>query len=158
MILVSVNSQKPNMNKIVFCEYYNTNCSKILHIYGAKKCDLFLSGLRYSSEVVDKPIVITRIGLEILLLFQSELCDSLEISTKNSNYRIKKYSIDSFLQDFDKIAQNDVRFQLEVYSLSHSFDFRKLNRINAAEQSSFKKNLMLYCIFNYLCLSYILTC
>jgi len=111
MILVSVNSQKPNMNKIVLCEYYNT-----------KKCDLFLSGIRYSSEVVDKPIVITRIGLEILLLFQSELCDSLEISTKNSNYKIKKYSIDSFLQDFDKMAQNDVRFQLEVYSCNGIFN------------------------------------
>ena len=61
-----------------------------------------------ASTVNSKPIVVTRIGLEILLLFQSDLCDCLNITTEYTHYIITKYSMNSFLQDFDKIAQNDV--------------------------------------------------
>jgi hypothetical protein len=51
-----------------------------------------------------KPIVVTRIFLEILLLLQSDLCDFLNISTENTKYIINKYCMSSFLQDIDKIT------------------------------------------------------
>lgn len=116
-----------NLNEISFCENYIYNCTKVLEINGNTECKNFVTNLRFAYKDDQSPIVISKKGLEILLLFETNLCNTLIINTKFINYTVSKYTYPDFYKDFEKMTQNDLTIQLEVYNLINRFNFTKIS-------------------------------
>ena len=126
---VKANNLK-NYNTFIFCEHFRTNCSKVIQLYGTYKCDDLLDNMRYASKLENKSIVITKKGLEIILLFNSDLCTNLNILTKDNFYYIYKYNINNYFQDSNKIVENNwdsISIQIDINSLTNLFDLKKIN-------------------------------
>ena len=119
-------------SNLIFCESYNNNCTNVLKIFGNENCNIFLSCIHNSSKIT--PPIITKLSIRILLLFVSNICDSLVIKTKFNKYLIHPYKLLYMRQDIRKLIDNNLKLQLELYSLTNNFIYNKCQTLKNINQ------------------------
>ena len=152
-------------NNIILCENYNNNCNFVLKIYGTQKCNLFLKFLDISIQIKNTPTKITKKHIQLFLLFENGMCDSIQLVTNVKNYIVYKYTIVNLKQDIDRLVTENLNTKLEFYYLFNSFNLKKTDNLikkigyhryrdtlNDASTILFSCHIIIYCLFINMCL------
>ena len=148
VLIIKINCLKiKHASNFIVCQSYNYNCSQVINMYGFDKCDVFIKNIEKISKNKEN-LLITKKGLEILLLFQSDFCNNINITTEYYNFKIYKYNLNNFLIDFKKIENNDIQLQSELYFLKNTLN---LNFISEFNKGNLISSLEFYILISLIC-------